>query len=87
MSFLTEGILVYQKQASQIRVVEICRLVAYVANITELFGINEKTVLKWHARRSVEDTPIKPKERRGMVLTSLGEARSVRPTYPGTVAI
>ena len=50
------------------------------------FGINEKTVLKWRMRRSVEDMPMGPKERRSKVLTPVeGCDRST--AGPGTVSV
>jgi len=42
---------------------ELQRLEASVAQLARRFGINEKTVLKWRKRRSVEDMPMGPKAR------------------------
>ncbi len=41
------------------------------------YGINEKTVLKWRKRCSVEDMPMGPKERRSTVLAPVEEAAIV----------
>ncbi len=42
---------------------ELQRPEAPVAQLAKRFGINEKTVLKWRKRQSVEDMPMGPKER------------------------
>ncbi len=42
---------------------ELQRSEASAAQLAERFGINEKTVLKWRKRQSVEDMPMGPKER------------------------
>ena len=51
---------------------ELQRSQAPVAQLVQRFGINEKTVLKWRARQSVDDLPMGPKERRSTVLTDAG---------------
>jgi transposase-like protein len=47
---------------------------ASVASLAKRFGIDEKTVLKWRHRQSVEDMPMGPKERRSKVLSPMEEA-------------
>lgn len=47
---------------------ELQRSQASVANLARQYGINEKTVLKWRRRQSVEDMPMAPKERRSTML-------------------
>ena len=56
---------------------ELQRSEASAAQLAQKFGINEKTVLKWRKRQSVEDLPMGPKERRSTVLTSMEEAAIV----------
>jgi len=56
---------------------ELQRSKASAAQLAARFGINEKTVLKWRKRRSVEDMPMGPKERRSTVLTPVEEAAIV----------
>ena len=43
---------------------ELQRSQASVANLAKRYGINEKTVLKWRKRQTVEDLPMGPRERR-----------------------
>ena len=43
---------------------ELQRSEASVASLAKRFGINEKTVIKWRSRQSVDDLPMGPKERR-----------------------
>jgi len=56
---------------------ELQRSPASVAQLAKRFGINEKTVLKWRSRASVEDVPMGPKERRSSVLSPIEEAAIV----------
>jgi transposase-like protein len=56
---------------------ELQRSQASVAQLAQRFGINEKTVLKWRSRRSVDDLPMGPKERRSTVLAPMEEAAIV----------
>src|SRR5215213_5083037 len=56
---------------------ELQRSQASVASLAKRFGINEKTVLKWRHRQSVEDMPMGPKEHRSTVLSSMEEAAIV----------
>ncbi|WP_199556517.1 IS481 family transposase, partial [Sandaracinobacteroides hominis] len=56
---------------------ELQRSQASVAQLAKRFGINEKTVLKWRSRASVEDLPMGPKERRSSVLSPMEEAAIV----------
>lgn len=46
-------------------------------HLAKRYGINEKTVLKWHHRQSVEDMSMGPKERRSTVLSPMEEAAIV----------
>jgi len=56
---------------------ELQRSQASVAQLAKRFGINEKTVIKWRDRPSVEDLPMGPKERRSSVLSAMEEAAIV----------
>ena len=56
---------------------ELQRSQASVASLARQYGINEKTVIKWRKRRSVEDMPMGPKERRSTVLSPMEEAAIV----------
>jgi transposase-like protein len=56
---------------------ELQRSQASVASLAKRFSINEKTVLKWRHRQSVEDMPMGPKERRSTVLSAMEEAAIV----------
>ena len=56
---------------------ELQRSEASVAILAKRYGINEKTVLKWRHRQSVEDLPMGPKERRSTVLSPMEEAAIV----------
>jgi transposase-like protein len=56
---------------------ELQRSQASIASLAKRFGINEKTVLKWRHRRSVEDMQMGPKERRSTVLSPIEEAAIV----------
>ena len=56
---------------------ELQRSQASVASLARKYGINEKTVLKWRHRQSVEDKPTGPKERRSTVLSPMEEAAIV----------
>jgi transposase-like protein len=56
---------------------ELQRSQASVASLAKRFSINEKTVLKWRKRQSVEDMPMGPKERRSTVLSPMEEAAIV----------
>ena len=56
---------------------ELQRSQASVASLAKRYGINEKTVLKWRHRHSVEDMPMGPKERRSTVLSPMEEAAIV----------
>ena len=56
---------------------ELQRSQASVATLARKYGINEKTVLKWRRRQSVEDMPMGPKERRSTVLSPMEEAAIV----------
>lgn len=53
---------------------ELQRSQASVAHLAKRYGINEKTVLKWRKRQSVEDLPMGPRERRSTVLSLMEEA-------------
>lgn len=50
---------------------------ALIAQLAKRYGINEKTVLKWRKRQSVEDMQMGPKERRSTVLSPMEEAAIV----------
>jgi len=56
---------------------ELQRSQASVASLAKRFSINEKTVLKWRHRQSVEDMPMGPKKRRSTVLSPMEEAAIV----------
>ena len=56
---------------------ELQRSQASVASLAKRYGINEKIVLKWRHRQSVEDLPMGPKERRSTVLSPMEEAAIV----------
>lgn len=56
---------------------ELQRSQASVAQLAKRFGINEKTVLKWRGRQSVDDMPMGPKGRRSTVLSPMEEAAIV----------
>ena len=56
---------------------ELQRSQASVASLAKRFSINEKAVLKWRHRQSVEDMPMRPKERRSTVLSPMEEAAIV----------
>ena len=56
---------------------ELQRSQASVAQLARRYGINEKTVIKWRHRASVEDLPMGPKERRSSVLSPVEEAAIV----------
>jgi transposase-like protein len=56
---------------------ELQRSQASIAQLAKQYGINEKTVIKWRARQSVEDRPMGPKERRSTVLSPVEEAAIV----------
>ncbi len=56
---------------------ELQRSQASVTSLARKYGINEKTVLKWRHRQSVEDMPMGPKERRSTVLSPMEEAAIV----------
>jgi len=56
---------------------ELQRSQAPVAQLAKRFGINEKTVIKWRHRESIEDLPMGPKERRSSVLSAMEEAAIV----------
>ncbi|NLR73433.1 hypothetical protein HGI47_21455 [Novosphingobium sp. ERN07] len=56
---------------------ELQRSQASVAHLAKRYGINEKTVLTWRKRQSVEDLPMGPKERRSTVLSLMEEAAIV----------
>lgn len=56
---------------------ELQRSQASVAHLAKKYGINEKTVLKWRNRQSVEDMPMGPRERRSTVLSPMEEAAIV----------
>lgn len=47
---------------------------ASIQELSQRYGINPKTVLKWRKRCSVEDAPMGPKERRSTVLSPEEEA-------------
>ena len=47
---------------------------ATIAELSERYGINPKTVLKWRGRASVDDQPMGPREARSTVLSVEGEA-------------
>ena len=47
---------------------------ASVQELSQRYGINPKTVQKWRKRRSVEDAPMGPKQRRSTVLSAEEEA-------------
>lgn len=61
---------------------ELQRSQASSASLAKRHGINEKTVLKWRHRRSVEDMPMGAKERRSTVLSPMEEAVIVALRYP-----
>ena len=65
---------------------ELQRSKASVAQLAARFGINEKTVLKWRKRRSVEDMPMGPKEHRSTVLTPAEEAAVITPSAKGVLS-
>ena len=50
---------------------------ASVSDLAEQYGVNQKTVRKWRARKSVEDSPMGPKNARSTVLTAEEEAACV----------
>jgi transposase InsO family protein len=56
---------------------ELQRSKAPIASLARKYGINEKTVLKWRHRQSVEDMPMGPRNRRSTVLTPMEEAAIV----------
>ncbi len=56
---------------------ELQRSKAPAAELARRYGINEKTVIKWRSRTSVEDKPMGPKERRSTVLSPMEEAAIV----------
>ena len=56
---------------------ELQRSQAPVAQLAKRYGINEKTVIKWRKRQSVEDLPMGPKLRRSSVLSAMEEAAIV----------
>ena len=56
---------------------ELQRSQASVASLAREYGLNEKTVLKWRHRQSVEDMPMGPQERRSTVLSPMEEAAIV----------
>ena len=56
---------------------ELQRSQAPVAELAKRYGINQKTVIKWRKRQSVEDLPMGPKERRSSVLSPMEEAAIV----------
>ena len=56
---------------------ELQRSQASVASLARKYGIDEKTVLKWRQRQSVEDMPMGPKERRSTVLSPMEETAIV----------
>jgi transposase-like protein len=56
---------------------ELQRSEASVAQLAKRFGINEKTVIKWRSRQSVNDLPMGPKEPRSTVLSPMEEAAIV----------
>src|SRR3546814_15348913 len=56
---------------------ELQRSQAPVAQLAKRYGINEKTVIKWRSRPSVEDMPVGPTERRSTVLSPMEEAAIV----------
>ncbi|UWF59418.1 IS481 family transposase [Brucella sp. 2716] len=56
---------------------ELQRSKASAAELARRYGINEKTVLKWRKRRSVEDMPMGPKVHRSTVLSAVEEAAIV----------
>ncbi len=56
---------------------ELQRSQASAASFAKRYGINEKTVVKWRHRQSVEDLPIGPRERRSTVLSPVEEAAIV----------
>jgi transposase-like protein len=65
---------------------ELQRSQASLASLAKRYGINEKTVLKWRHRQSVEDLPMGPKERRGTVLSPMGGEVSDRRGTDGHTA-
>ena len=56
---------------------ELQRSQSSVAHLAKKYGINEKTVLKWRKRQSVEDMPMGPRERRSTVLLPMEKAAIV----------
>lgn len=56
---------------------ELQRSQAPIAQLAKRCGINERTVIKWRSRQSVEDRPMGPKERRSTVLSPMEEAAIV----------
>jgi len=56
---------------------ELQRSQASSAELARRFGINEKTVRKWRSRRTVDDEPMGPKERRSSTLSAIEEAAIV----------
>ena len=50
---------------------------ASVSELAERYGINQKTVRKWRARKSVEDLPMGPKKPRSTVLSPEEEAACI----------
>ncbi|QNQ63379.1 IS481 family transposase [Brucella sp. 6810] len=56
---------------------ELQRSKASAAELARRYGINEKTVLKWRKRQSVEDMPIGPKVHKSTVLSAVEEAAIV----------
>ena len=56
---------------------ELQRSKASIAELAKRYGINEKTVIKWRSRTSVEDKPMGPREARSTVLSPMEEAAIV----------
>ncbi len=56
---------------------ELQRSKASAAEFARRYGINEKTVLKWRKRQSVEDMPMGPKMHKSTVLSAVEEAAIV----------
>lgn len=50
---------------------------ASIAELSERYGVNPKTVAKWRKRVTVEDAPMGPKEKRSTVLSQAEEAACV----------